>query len=229
MEKVCLLIDNVDQTSNIETIVREGKKKGLNIRCEQFNVGAPKRSDLLVEGRIQIDRVLDSFKKEFGGQTFDIMAFDWDLNDALINGVELIKQFEAAGLRKSTPKFLYSGELKDEIKTLFDKYKKEELSYQRAWGQIRTLVEIDIVDFKDREEYELAIVNYLSKSIPNLEHAIIRELRKNHTLIFNNTHPAFKGKQLEEIAQILENDSPQGIKFALEIIERAVAHMIELN
>lgn len=228
-EKKCLLIDNENQVSNMETIEREGKKIGISIKCYQFNVGSTNNPEFLTDNKIDLDKVICEFRSQYGGVTFDLIAFDWSLDDDEINGVELIKCFQDNKLRKSTPKLLYSGELKDEMQSLLNLYKEEKIKFKKAWNQIKTLVEIDIVDFKDREEYEMAIVNYLHKNSPSLETILVKELRHHNDLKFHGNFEKFENKAFDEIATIIENDPDRSIAFKRGLIEESVAFLVDLK
>ncbi|MBN9483399.1 MAG: hypothetical protein BGO70_13030 [Bacteroidetes bacterium 43-93] len=228
MEKNCLIIDNEDQTSSIETIRREGKMQKVSINCRQFNVGSTERDDLLSNGKIDLDKVFAAFQQEFSGIHFNLIAFDWDLNDDSINGVDLIRLFQNKGIRANTPKLLYSGVLKDEIHRILDVY-RENNNFSTAWKPISTLIKIKIEDFIDREEYERSIVNLVKRNGESIESIFSAKLREYSTLIFKNMYPNFEGKSLAEIADILDKDKPQGSKFMHELIEQSLAYMIKLN
>ncbi len=230
MEKFCLLIDDEDQGPNIEKIEREGKKKNLLIKCFQYNVGGINNEHLLENGAIQLDKVMDNFHNEFQGISFDLIAFDWDFNDTVVNGIELIRVFQERKIRLKTPKLLYSGRLKDEIESYFEGYKEEKISFETAWNRVNALVNANIVGFKDRNDYEMGIVKYFDQNqLPTPENIIIRELRKYSSLTFHNIYPPFDNLTLSEIAQIIENDEPKGLKFLSNILELTIAHMIDIN
>ena len=91
MNKKCIIIDNDDQTEEIKKLVRDAKAKGVYIECEQFNVGSTFDNKLLTNGAIDIDKVVAEFNKRFKRQTFHLAAFDWDLSDPNIDGVELMR------------------------------------------------------------------------------------------------------------------------------------------
>jgi len=228
-EKKCLLIDNDNQIASIETIEREGKKAGTPIKCYQFNVGSTNNPEFLTNNKIDLGKVIIEFNKEYSGVTFDLIAFDWSLDDEHVNGVELIKHFQDNRIRKSTPKLLYSGELKDEMESLLNQYKDGTIEFKKAWNQIRTLIEIDIVDFKDRGEYEIAIVNYLHKSTPNLETILVKELRNNSDLKFLGNFKKFENKTFGEIASIIENDPDRSLPFKRGLIDEAIAFLVDLK
>lgn len=229
MEKKCLLIDNEDQSTSIETIEREARRNGLTVICKQFNVGSTQRDDLLSEGRIDMGKVKSIFTSEFSNEKFDLIAFDWQLDDDDINGIELIRQFDHNGIRKNTPKLLYSGLLQQVIESILEDYKNGNIDTKYAWNQINTLIRINIIDYVDRSSYEKSIIDVLGKLGDPIEAILEKKLREYHNLTFRNTYPMFEGKTLSEIADIIEKDASQGNKFKNELIEQALAYLIHLN
>src|SRR5688500_6552417 len=112
MERLCLLIDNENQDTSIESIKRIGKSKGLNINTKQFPVGNTEFTDVLNEnGKIDIDKVIKYYKRHFKSFHFDLICFDWDLDDEEIDGIELLRHFRNNNFLKKSPTVLYSGQL----------------------------------------------------------------------------------------------------------------------
>lgn len=231
MERLVLLIDNEKQDTNEEKIVREGKGKGLSIKTMQFNVGHPELTDVLDKGKINIPKVIEFYKTNFKKFHFDLIAFDWSLDDAEVDGVKLIQQFRANDLLKKTNIVLYSGELPDAVKGYFESYRKNQRTFKENWAKIKTLIDIPILGFFDRANYEEEIVKELvsiSKHI-HIEHDLIKKLRENSDLIFNNINPRFEGMTFGKVADIIENDIKFGHHFTSEFIDQALALMFKLN
>jgi len=229
MERSCLLIDNEDQSASIEEIEREAKKNSLIIKCHQFNVGSTMEPRFLTNNVIDTGKVTEEFNKQFSNISFDLIAFDWDLDDESINGVELIRIFQQEGIRRSTPKLLYSGVLKIKIEGLLEEYKSGKVDFKTAWKHIKTLIEINIVDFKDRDEYEKSIVLYLKKNSPILEEILLKELRSNKDLKFHGLIGALEGKTFEDVANTIEKRADIAESFKVNLIEQATAYLADIK
>ena len=232
MIKTCLIIDNEDQneSGSIDELVKEAKKNGIAIECYQFLLGSSRRSDLLTKGKIDINKVIPIFKEEFRGVSFDLILIDWDFEDGEdgINGVELLRQFQHHKIRKTTPKMLFSGILKEEVESLCQEYKNGKITFDKVWKQIKVLIEIDIIDFVDRTNYEKEAVNYLKKNKPNTDMLLVKELRSNSDLVFEDDHQVLNGKSFDDIANIIENDPDLGNKFKRTLIEESIAYLSKI-
>lgn len=231
MTKKCLIIDNEDQkeSGSFEEFEAQAKSKRIKVECYQFLIGSSRRPDLLTKGQIDMTKVIPIFKNEFKGLTFDLILVDWDFDDEKINGVDLIRHFQHEGIRKSTPKILYSGILREEIASLFEKYKEGEITFDKVWKQIRALIEINIVDFIDRTDYEKDSISFLKKNPPNSDMILISELRDNPDIFFNNDITKLNGKNFEEVAEIIENEPDLGTKFKRLLIEESIAYLSKLS
>ncbi|MBN8695869.1 MAG: hypothetical protein J0L87_05025 [Bacteroidetes bacterium] len=231
MEKICLLIDDNRQDTNVEKISRIGKAKRITIKTEQFNVGNPELTEVLTDGKIDIPKVIEYYKTNFKKFHFDLIAFDWDLNDEKIDGIELIRQFRANNFLKKTHIVLYSGELPIKVQGYFEEYRKEPNTFKENWAKIKTLIDAPIYGFFDRTNYEEKIVEELFNTTKHIhiEHDLIKKLRENSQLVFNNVNPQFEGKTFGEVAHIIENDISFGHQFTSEFIEQAIALMFKLN
>jgi len=230
MDKNCLIIDNDDQSDEIEGIIRKAKNKGFNINCYQFNVGSTSREDLLNDEKaIDINKVIDSFHKEFHGISFHLIAFDWDLSDEATNGVELIRQFQAKDVRKNTPKLLYSGVLKEQIASMLQDFKADRRQEKQVVNWLNSLIRTPIVDFVDRPEYADTIVSILEKSNDPLEFHIESELRKLKDFEFKSVFPEFAGKKYGDIADIIEADYQTGNRFKKEMINQLISYLTAIN
>jgi len=62
-----------------------------------------------------------------------------------------------------------------------------------------------------------------------IELEIAEQLLKHKDMKFSTGYSNFLGKTLGEIADEINRDTHHGKRFVAEIIEKAVAHMIELN
>jgi len=230
MVRRCLIIDNEDQIDNFDTIIREGQQKNVKIECFQFNVGSPSRQDLLTDGKIDIEKVIPVIKSEFRGITFDIIAFDWDYEDDSIDGVELIRQFTHYKIFPKTPKMLYSGLLKEQVRGYVDTYSDSQTrNFTELWKKLFPLISLEIVCFVLRDAYEKEIASFLSNRHIDINKLVIDELNKYPDLKFEDPHPRFNGMLLSKIVELIETDSAVGDLFFKEIVERCIANMIELN
>jgi hypothetical protein len=229
MNKRCIIIDNDDQTEEIKKLIRDGKAKGITIECEQFNVGSTFDNALLTEGAIDITKVVSEFKKRFKGQTFHLAAFDWDLSDVKIDGVELMRLLTHNKIFKNTPKLLYSGLLEDKLSSKIDEYKNNTLSKKDLLDRIKTLINADIKGFVARESYDADIIRILERTDETLDLIIEEELNKFPELTFSNkfTSDQFKNKTFDQIATILEEQGGLRNNFKKEIIQQVIAYLTE--
>lgn len=230
IEKRCLIIDNEDQDSNIETIERLGKSNGIQIFCDQFNIGMPNRVDLLTENKIDITKVVNEFFRTYGQNTYHLVALDWDLGEDHIDGVELIRKFQENRILRHTPKILYSGLLKDKISSQLDGFKKKSTPDKNSltiW--INTLIRIDVRNFVDRTLYEQEIINQFLKTDETIDLILEELLKKFPTLRFQNNFvsKSFAGKTFGELSQILESEDRLRNEFKKEIVQQVLAYLTE--
>ena len=229
MVKKCIIIDNEDQSEEIEKLVRDAQKKGIAIECEQFNVGSTFDTDLLTDGKIDVNKVIVEYKKRYNGQTFHLAAFDWDLSDDDIDGVELMRQLTHNKIFRNTPKLLYSGLLEEKLSSKIDDFKNNNLSKKELLDRIKTLINADIKGFVARENYDSDIIRILERTDETLDLIIEEELNKFPDLIFANKFVSqnFRGKTFQEIAGILEEHDHLRNEFKKEIIQQVISHLTE--
>lgn len=81
IKRSCLIIDNDDQTEEIKQLVRDAKHQGIDLDCRQFEVGNTAFTQILSSGKIDIDKVEKEAKRRYKNLEFDIIAFDYELDD----------------------------------------------------------------------------------------------------------------------------------------------------
>ncbi|QBA23062.1 hypothetical protein EU348_18520 [Chryseobacterium indologenes] len=233
INRTCLIIDNEDQTEEIEKLVRDAENIGIHLECHQFNVGNTGYSDILTAGFIDIEKVVGEYRKKYKNFYFDIVAFDWDLEDENITGVELIRKFTEHKIAKLSPKIVYSGVLDDVIKKIIQdnlEFKKSKpIIKDAAIAKIKSLVRNRVFEYLDRGQRDPMILKFLKEDIQSTELIIIQTLNKFPDLVFGNRfiNKNFEGKTFKEIAEYLENDDLQGNEFKREIIEQVIAYLTE--
>lgn len=237
IKRSCLIIDNEDQTEEVEKLIRDAKHKGIELDCHQFNVGNTAYSDILTDGYIDIEKVCQEFRNKFKDKYFDIVAFDWDLEDDHITGVELIRQFTSNKIARYSPKIVYSGVLDDVIKDIIqenldlvkvkDTFKP--VIKDKAITKIKSLVRNRVFDYLDRGNRDPMILKFLSEEIQSTELIIVQVLEKYPELIFDNNfvNEKFNGKTFQEIAYFLKNNDSMANEFKREIIQQVIAYLTE--
>jgi hypothetical protein len=229
MEKRCLIIDNVDQSSVIEKLRRDARAQGIDIECEQFNVGSTFDDALLTDGKIDIPKVVEEFRKRYGGRVFHLAAFDWDFSDSEIDGLELIRQFKHENLLKNTPKLLYTGLLEYKLGEKLDAFKNGLLTRPALLAQIRLLVNADIVDFIRRENYEDRIIIHFKTADESIDLILEDELSKFPDLTFKMGFGKayLKNRRFGEVAQILSSNDLVKRQIKKEIIQEIISYLTE--
>lgn len=223
MEKNCIIFDNEDQSAEIEKLKRDAANKGLNINCEQFNVGSTSMTELLTNGEIDIEKVSSEFKRKFKGKVFHLAVFDWNLDDDNIDGIELIRQLNHRKILTRTPKIVISGLLKE---ILNDIVTSDE---NRRIEKLSTLVKNDIKGYYDRDKYENDIIQFFQKTEESLDLIIDEELNRFPEHRFNNSfvNNNFKGKTFAEISEYLESDLNIRNEFKKEITQQVIAYLTQ--
>ncbi|RZK26649.1 MAG: hypothetical protein EOO43_02190 [Flavobacterium sp.] len=202
MIKQLLIIDNDDQSEAIDKINNLVKDKPFKINCVQFNVGLPDGNDVIGEnGHIDMKLVREKYEREFGARRFHLIAFDFQLHDGEggVDGVTLIKSFNGLGKTRKASKILYSSELTEIVEEYLNDYKNTS-NYEKAWGKFKTLINLEIVDFCKREDYEAKIVSIIEKISEQEDDFILEQLRGHKDLSFSPAIEIYEGLSLEEIA-----------------------------
>ena len=232
MTKQLLIIDNDDQSEAIDTINKLAKTKPFTINCNQFNVGLPDGNDVVDgNGRIDMKLVREKYEDQFGNRKFHLIAFDFKLNeesDTGVDGVTLIQQFNAIGKTRRAKKLLYSSELTEIVHEYLDSYKVHG-DYEKSWMKFKTLINLEILDFCRREDYEKKLVSFIEKITDQDDDFIEEELRGNKDLFFNPSIETFEGSNFEAIADKIVDNDPEAIKFKRKLIQLGRAHVAVLK
>jgi len=229
MQKTCLIIDDEDQSADIEKLLMLGERRGVELECKQFNVGSSHENDMLTGGKIDIEKVIKEYKKRFRGTTFHIAAIDWQLSDDAIDGIELLRHFTNNKILRYTPKILYTGLLDEVLSSLLADFKKDLIGKVAVIRRIKILIKSGIKDFVGRENYEERILQLLESSDETMDLIIEEELRKFPDLKFNTKliSQGFHGKTFEEIAHDLDHNDLLRNGFKKEILQHVIAYLSE--
>ncbi|SDU11869.1 hypothetical protein SAMN04487762_1907 [Polaribacter sp. Hel1_33_78] len=222
MVRKCLIIDNEDQTEEIEKLIRDAKNDGIELICEQFSVGDPEYIEVLTKGAIDIEKVISEYRRRFSGVVFHLVAFDYDFEDVKINGVELIRQLKANRIFRNTPKIVYSGLMDDILKTII-----RDESRDNAVTRIKALVKNGVIDYLERDNRDIEIRNFFKTNIESTDLIIEEELKKFPDLIFeqNFINKNLVGKTFLEIAKHIEANDQIRNEFKKEIIQQTIAYL----
>jgi hypothetical protein len=229
IKRTCLFIDDDKQDDVFPIIKSEGLKYQLDIECYQFNVGNQERRDLLENEEISLEKVIKVFKEEFRSVKIDLIAFDWNIGSG-IKGPTLIKHFNDNDIRKNVAKILYSGALEEEVQKLCEDYRKNTgMPFKEIWGQIKTLISTNALDFAGKENYEKRVVQLLRTIDDTFESSIEEELRKFPDFVFKSsfTNKHFNGRTFAEIADIVDGDKNLRNDLTKEITQQVMAYLTE--
>lgn len=227
MKKKILIIDNEPQTEEIEKMTRDAHNMGIELECDQYNVGSTEETDLLDKGVLNIDKVIYEYKRRYKGKSYSLVACDWDLNDDNIDGIELLRQFKANNIWKHTPKMLYSGLLDEKLSEKLELYKSGKLSKDKLLSHIKLLINTDLRGFHKREDYDKHILAFLKDEEETLDIVVEDLLLKFPDFCFKGAweHRTFSGKTFKEVADILSSDENLCKKFKRELIEECIAYL----
>ena len=223
--RTCLIIDDNDQSEEIESLQRRAKEiHGIELICHQFNVGNSSFIDVLTDGLINREKVVAEFKKKFGRSNFNIVALDYDLEDTNIKGTDLIRIFDYHNLLKKSPKIVYSGILDDVLKDII-----RDLSLDKAVTKIKSMVRNKVIDYLDRDHRDAQILKFLSEDPLSSELLISNILNMHPDLVFENNFVSdkFQGKTFAQIAEMLDNNITLDNEFKKEIIEQVISYLTE--
>lgn len=225
MVRTCLIIDDNDQTEELETLKRQAKNiHGIDLECHQFNIGNSSYSDVLTNGLIDKEKVASEFKKRFGKSNFNIVALDYDLEDTNIKGTDLIRIFNHNGLLKNSPKFIYSGLLDNILKDII-----KDSTLDGAVTKIKSMVRNKVIDYLDRDHRDSQILKFLTDDPLSSELIISQTLRKYPEIKFENDfiNKKFNGKTFSEVADYLDDDINLENEFKKEMIEQVISYLAE--
>lgn len=231
MEKKVLIIDNEVQTEEIEKLERDALHRGLKVKCYEFNVGSTSHPEFLTSGHIDVDKVVEEYNKQYHGITFSLAAFDWDLSDDHVDGVELVRQFRAKNILVDTPKFLYSGLIDEKLREKIGKLKKGEITSEEFLKSIKTLINIDFLKFVKREDYDQEIITILSKKCDSLDLIVENWIKKHPDMVFAGatSRASLKGKKLGEIWAEGDRDPRIKDEFKQVLFSEVTSYLIKLE
>lgn len=235
IKRTCLIIDNEDQSEEIEKLIRDANNDGIELTCYQFNVGNTAYSEILSDGLIDIEKVVSEFKLKYKNQYFDIVAFDWDLEDEHITGVELIRHFNHKKVIRFSPKIVYSGVLDEVLKKIVHenldlivtKGETKPFLKQNGITKIKSLVKNRVFEYLDRDSRDVMILKFLKEEIQSTELIISQTLSKYPDFKFENNfvNEKFNGKTFQEIADFLDSDDILNNEFKRELIEQVISYL----
>jgi len=223
--KKLLYIDDNKIDAQIENLRKKLKRQGYELNETFLNLGN-ERFKMRDKGKtiLDIPAIRKYLHSNLLNESFDIVASDYDYSDDYLDGYSLLKWImnvsRSEKLRVRRAKFcLYSAQ-QDKLVAHLDSPSK-----------VKELVKLKIDDFINRDNLSQDLTTILVGKKENyvFNKHIMEYLEKFPEYKFKSTYPKFKGKQLSEIANEIDKDSPNGIAFQKSLVELTIAHLIELN
>ena len=230
MDKTILLIDDEDQRDVIEEWEFDARRQGINLTCMQFNVGSPYDTDLLTDGKIDVDKVKSAYKSRFKdkGYVFNMIVCDWGLSDEVIDGAELLRRMANTCFNEKVPRILYSGLLKQKIEEKLDQYDRgDDASKDSVVKYLASLINSKYLAFVERHNLKQTVLGHLKDS-EDLDFLLLDTLQKYPDLIMAVGHNhGLEGRTFAEVANEIRAHSEVSYDFKRDIIQEVVFYLTE--
>lgn len=220
IDKHCIIIDDDDQTVQIERLTQGCRHDGINLSCHQINPNQFVIDDQdSPEIKYNYEDLMRSIKVEIRKGAV-LIACDNNLGDNL-QGYRLLYDIRST-LNFRHDVILYSGALDSLIKSL--------MVLDNNFAHVKMLVEAKISKFLKRgDTYIDDIKGTLTKQSFDCQNEILNWLFSFETSKLNLGHPDFKNRTYLEIAEEIQKETPLGIQFQKILIEQAFSIFTELN
>lgn len=224
------MIDDTDQTNELENLVFDAKRLGITLYCEQFNVGGRLEPDLIKgDGSIDYDKTIQKFKERFSNKKFNLIVCDWELGSMQNDGVDLLKRLGNTCHVKDTDRLMYSGKLDIKLEDKLKEFKEGKIEFDPLKRYIKGLVVARFWDFVDRNEMRHTVLRYL-KEVESVDHIVTEVLMENRDLVFatGHGHP-LEGKTFDEVALITENDAMMMTNLKRNLVKEVMFYLTQKN
>jgi hypothetical protein len=211
---------------HIEWIEHQLQKKNIQAQFFEFNVGSQLRKDLLTNEMIDTDKVIKTFESEFQGRKLDLVCIDYSLEDAKVNGLDILKKIHS--LRPKARYLVYSSSLDNVARNVVEEYESDK-DQRKLLTKIKDLARYRVEDFVARDQFNQRILDLLSKEPQSLDSIVEEKLLENGDMVFQQGYPPFSGKTLKEIVLEIQRSTQRGNEYLQEIIELAIAQVITVN
>ncbi|PCH53895.1 MAG: hypothetical protein COC22_01445 [Flavobacteriaceae bacterium] len=223
--KKVLFIDDGTIDNVVEKLTNKLRRKSISLSFDILKISDAKYKSEK-EGDISLDfrKIQEELRKMHFNQKYDLVACDFNFANDPINGFKVLKwlkntaKSERVQIRHAKYVF-YSSEEDKTMETMLknnDIPKLIRLKIEGFFGRPVLADEIATILIKESQGFDLS--KYIQSELQNYsEH------------VFQNTYPALAGKKLGEIASLIENGDSRGIAFQKNIIDYAIAHLIEMN
>lgn len=226
--KKVLFIDDGNVDAIVEKLRKNLQRQGITLLEEIINLDVLefKKSAIDDDKKLVFDfsKIKTYILEKYINESFDLIACDYHYANDPLDGYIILKWIKNESTSKKykirRARFvLYSSE--------GDKFAKKTNSVD----EVSKLIRIRFDDFLKREKLADDLTKLLlkQKTTFDFSNMIIKELEKYSDFEFKSVYPKFKGKTLEEIAQEIDKELPNGIDFQRNIAELTIAHLIKLN
>lgn len=228
MDKRLLVIDDTDQTEDLENLKFDAANMGINLYYEQFNVGGRLEPKLLnADGSINYDETLKEFKRRFCTRQFNLVVCDWELGSAQKDGVELLKRLGNTCHIKEVDRLMYSGKLEIKLQDKLTEYKEEKITADVFIKYIKGLVVARFIDFVDRTELSATVLRYL-KEVETVDHIVLETLAGNPDLVFDTSHNhSLRGRTFGEVFKLAENDAVVMTDLKRDLVKEVMLYLTQ--
>ena len=235
MKTYCLIIDYDEQEQYFENNVRRVLRKNqIDLIPIFIN---PTERKYIKEDHSGCDKELieqaciDSIKKN----NCSIVISDYQIvTDDSFTGLDILNILGEKF--NHLYKILYSGaHIKKAIKKVTEALSETVSLTHISEEQIEYAIDLlhkksNIDDMVQGKEYAEKVVKYFRSSPIILQQQLLYQLKVEYPdMKFKSCYPVFKGANLKEIGEHIENKTYQGCDFQQSLIEQVVAYLIDVN
>ena len=222
-----LIIDDVDQSKIIDAL-----KKQLKRKCE-FEAISIRTTDveLREDGSDHLDvrKLKERIKDLISSKHINWALTDFNLSEDDIDGINVVEILTE--LRKNLKIIMYSGNRNAVVKRVLGKVKLQEATEEEIVEAVRKLMEYQIIDYVNRDEYKDKLIGLINRDDePTVHDYFLEQLRQHSEMEFKSCYAPLKGKTLGEIADMIEKQSDKRVdSWTQELVEQTIAYLVKIN
>jgi len=225
--KQVLFIDDGDIGTTIEQLAGNLKTKGYELVYNLVDLSDAKFKEDLGGSEVLSFDAIKGELTQYLDMRFDLVASDFDFGQLDLNGFDVVRWLKNSAVHNKTKlrraKFVFYSSEEDKVGEAFK---------GRPNDDVIRLIKLRVDHVFDRLTMADTMAAYLIQKDEglNLSDFIRDQLRLHPEMKFQSTYNAkFFGKSFEEIAHDIDKESAHGVKFQENVVELAIAHLVDMN